>query len=60
MIARFWIVHHSFFSEVGAFDTRLIGLNMLYLGFVVLIPFSSQVLGEYGVSCRPSWSTRPT
>jgi uncharacterized membrane protein len=48
VIARFWIVHHSFFSEVKAFDNRLIGLNMLYLGFLVLIPFSSQVLGEYG------------
>jgi uncharacterized membrane protein len=48
VIARFWVVHHSFFSEVTAFDGRLIGLNMLYLGFLVLIPFSSQVLGEYG------------
>jgi uncharacterized membrane protein len=48
VIARFWFVHHSFFSEVKAFDNRLIGLNMLYLGFLVLIPFSSQVLGEYG------------
>lgn len=48
VIARFWVVHHSFFSEVKAFDSRLIGLNMLYLGWVVLIPFSSQVLGEYG------------
>ena len=48
VIARFWLVHHSFFSEVKAFDSRLIGLNMVYLAFVVLIPFSSQVLGEYG------------
>jgi uncharacterized membrane protein len=48
VIARFWLVHHSFFSEVKAFDSRLISLNMLYLGFLVLIPFSSQVLGEYG------------
>ena len=48
VIARFWIVHHGFFSEVKAFDGRLISLNMLYLGFLVLIPFSSQVLGEYG------------
>jgi uncharacterized membrane protein len=50
VIARFWLVHHSFFSEVKAFDTRLIGLNMLYLAWIVLIPFSSQVLGEYGGS----------
>jgi uncharacterized membrane protein len=48
VIARFWLVHHSFFSEVKAFNGRLIGLNMLYLAFIVLIPFSSQVLGEYG------------
>src|SRR6202012_166774 len=48
VIARFWLVHHAFFSEVKAFDSKLIWLNMLYLGFLVLIPFSSQVLGEYG------------
>lgn len=48
VIARFWVVHHTFFGEVKAFDTKLIALNMLYLGFLVLIPFSSKVLGEYG------------
>jgi uncharacterized membrane protein len=48
VIGRFWVVHHSFFSEVKAFDGRLMGLNMFYLGWIVLIPFSSQVLGEYG------------
>jgi uncharacterized membrane protein len=48
VIARFWLVHHSFFSEVRAFDSQLIALNMLYLGFLVLIPFSSTVLGDYG------------
>jgi uncharacterized membrane protein len=48
VIARFWLVHHGFFSEVKAFNSRLIGLNMFYLAFIVLIPFSSQVLGEYG------------
>lgn len=48
VIGRFWLVHHRFFAEVEAFDGRLIGLNMLYLGWIVLIPFSSEVLGEYG------------
>ena len=48
VIARFWLNHHRFFGEVTAFDSRLIGLNMLYLAFIVLIPFSSEVLGEYG------------
>lgn len=48
VIGRFWVVHHRFFAEVDAFDGRLLGLNLLYLAAVVLIPFSSEVLGEYG------------
>ena len=48
VIGRFWVVHHRFFAEVRAFDSRLIGLNLLYLAWIVLIPFSSEVLGEYG------------
>jgi uncharacterized membrane protein len=48
VIGRFWLVHHRFFGEVKAFDGRLIVLNMFYLGWIVLIPFTSEVLGEYG------------
>jgi uncharacterized membrane protein len=48
VIGRFWLVHHRFFGEVEAFDGRLIGFNLVYLGFIVLIPFSSELLGEYG------------
>jgi uncharacterized membrane protein len=48
VIGRFWVVHHRFFAEIEAFDGRLLGLNLLYLASVVLIPFSSEVLGEYG------------
>ena len=48
MIGRFWLVHHRFFGEVTAFDSRLIALNLFYLAWIVLIPFSSEVLGDYG------------
>jgi uncharacterized membrane protein len=48
VIGRFWLVHHRFFSEIDAFDGRLLALNLLYLASIVLIPFSSEVLGEYG------------
>ena len=48
VIGRFWLVHHRFFGEVTAFDSRLLWLNMLYLACIVLIPFSSQVLGDFG------------
>ncbi len=48
VIGRFWVLHHQFFGEVEAFDGRLIRLNIFYLAWIVLIPFSSQLLGEYG------------
>ena len=48
VIGRFWLVHHRFFGEVTSFDSRLIWLNLFYLAWIVLIPFSSQVLGDYG------------
>jgi uncharacterized membrane protein len=48
VIGRFWVVHHRFFGEVQAFDGRLLSLNLLYLATIVLIPFSSKVLGDYG------------
>ena len=48
VIGRFWVLHHHFFGDVRAFDGRLINLNIFYLGWIVLIPFSSELLGEYG------------
>ncbi len=48
VIGRFWVLHHGFFGEVKGFDSRLMTLNMFYLAWIVLIPFSSQVLGDYG------------
>ena len=48
VIGRLWLVHHRFFGEVTHLDGNLMALNLLYLGFVVLIPFSSEVLGEHG------------
>lgn len=47
VIGRFWVIHHRFFGAVTAFDARTIVLNLGYLALIVLIPFSSEVLGEY-------------
>jgi uncharacterized membrane protein len=33
---------------VTGFDGRLLALNLFYLSWIVLIPFSSQVLGDHG------------
>jgi uncharacterized membrane protein len=48
VIGRFWLIHHRFFGEVIRFDGRLIVLNLFYLAWIVLLPFSSQVLGDHG------------
>jgi uncharacterized membrane protein len=48
VIGRFWVVHHNVFSAVTGFDGRLLGLNIFYLAWIVLLPFSSKVLGDHG------------
>ncbi|MGZ8665584.1 MAG: TMEM175 family protein [Solirubrobacterales bacterium] len=48
VIGRFWVIHHRFFTDVRGFDGRLLTINLVYLFWMVTIPFSSQVLGEYG------------
>jgi uncharacterized membrane protein len=48
VIGRLWMVHHRFFGEVTHIDDRLLSLNLTYLAFVVLIPFTSEILGDHG------------
>jgi uncharacterized membrane protein len=48
VIGRFWVLHHGFFGDVTGFDGRLIALNLFYLAWIVLLPFSSGVLGDHG------------
>jgi uncharacterized membrane protein len=48
VIGRFWLSHHSLFSMLHDFDRRLLVLNLAYLSLVVLIPFPTNLLGEYG------------
>jgi uncharacterized membrane protein len=47
VIGRFWVVHHRVFSVIRRLDNRLLTLNLLFLAFVVLVPFATEVLGDY-------------
>ena len=47
VIGSLWIGHHRFFGELRAFDGTLMKLNLVYLAFIALVPFSSSVLGSY-------------
>lgn len=47
VIGRFWLVHHRIFGVLNAWDGRLMALNLLFLGFAGLIPFTSDLLALY-------------
>jgi uncharacterized membrane protein len=47
VLAKLWLAHHRFFSSLERFDGTLMGLNLLYLAFVALVPFTSELLGDY-------------
>jgi TMEM175 potassium channel family protein len=47
VLARIWLFHHRLFAALAGVDTGLIGLNFLYLALVTLVPFTSEVIGDY-------------
>jgi uncharacterized membrane protein len=48
VIGRYWLIHHRFFATLERYDRRLVTLNLVFLAFLVLIPFVSDVIGLYG------------
>jgi uncharacterized membrane protein len=48
VIGSYWVFHHRLFAAVVRYDRRLIWMNMLVLFFIVLMPFSTSVVAEYG------------
>jgi uncharacterized membrane protein len=48
VIGRFWMAHHVVFSMLHDFDRRLLVLNLVYLSLIVLIPFPTELLGDFG------------
>lgn len=47
LVGRFWVVHHSLFERLRAFDGTLMALNLLFLAAIALIPFATDLLDEY-------------
>lgn len=48
VLGFYWLVNHRMMRTLAKFDARLIILMLFYLAFIVLLPFSSELLGEYG------------
>jgi len=47
IVGYYWSVHHRIFGYVEKYTSRLVWLNLLFLFSVVLLPFTSGLLGEY-------------
>ena len=47
IVGYYWSVHHRIFGYVERYTTRLLWLNLSFLFSVVLLPFTSGLLGEY-------------
>jgi uncharacterized membrane protein len=45
--ASYWIFYHRIFGYIKRFDRTLVWLNFLFLLFIVLIPFPSDLIGRY-------------
>jgi uncharacterized membrane protein len=50
LISLYWSIHHRMFGFVTSYDRKLLFLNLLFLFFVVLMPFSTGFYGEYAGS----------
>ena len=49
MIGLYWTVHHRMFGYVTSYSGKLLVLNLVFLFFVVLMPFSTGFYSEYAV-----------
>ena len=47
-ISVFWMIHHSVFRPIMAYDRPLLYLNFLFLMVIAFVPFPTALLGEYG------------
>jgi uncharacterized membrane protein len=47
LIGLYWTVHHRMFGFVTSYNRRLIWLNLFFLFFIALMPFSTGFYSEY-------------
>ncbi len=47
IIGFYWLAHHRLFNHVTAYDRGMLLINLLFLMWIVLMPLSSSLIGEY-------------
>jgi uncharacterized membrane protein len=49
-ISIFWVNHHHFFNHIRHIDWKLLWLNVLFLFFLCILPFTTAFIGDYSDS----------
>ena len=47
IVAYYWLVHHLIFAAIRGVKIGIIWANLLFLATIVVLPFSTAVLGRY-------------
>lgn len=47
VIGRIWLGHHRMFKMIRRIDGEFIALNLVLLGLIALVPFPTEVYGNY-------------
>jgi uncharacterized membrane protein len=47
IIGSYWLAHRRISQLVGAYDHRMLLINLVFLMWIVLMPFSSALIAEY-------------
>ena len=50
ILAGFWTTHHRGFDHIKRADQAFLWINVIWLLFVALIPFSTSLMGDFGNS----------
>jgi uncharacterized membrane protein len=49
VIAKYWLEHHRLIASFAAIDYAVVVVNLFLIAAIVLLPFSTQAVGELGV-----------
>ncbi|MFC4553734.1 TMEM175 family protein [Georgenia faecalis] len=52
VIAHFWVGHHRLFEHLRDYSNAILWTNFLWLASIVLIPFTTQLLGDLSTDTR--------
>lgn len=47
LLAMFWNIHHRIYSQIKSVNGTLLWINVVWLLFIVLVPFSASLNGDY-------------